>query len=147
MSCGFAIRGSLTDDHCAERYGIRPNLLTAWRRRQTQELAVSKSKRKRARFAAVRIKPMAADGTIEIDQVNRLIRVHGIVDVGMPREVLAAIQRSDYPMARAYGSHPVSPICAMGSMALPDSCRPSFPRIHSRVSSSSFVAGAVTACK
>jgi hypothetical protein len=30
------------------------------------------------------------DGTIEIDMAKRLIRVRGIVDAGMLREVLAA---------------------------------------------------------
>jgi transposase len=76
----------------AERFGIRPNLLTAWRRRAARELAASKPKSKRARFAAVRLKAVAMDGTIEIDQANRLIRVHGIVDAAMLREVLAAIR-------------------------------------------------------
>jgi transposase len=73
----------------AERFGIRPNLLTAWRRRAAREVAVSRPKKKRARFAAVRIKS-ATDGTIEIDQAGGLVRVRGIVDAGMLREVLAA---------------------------------------------------------
>jgi transposase len=73
----------------AERFGIRPNLLTAWRRRDG---AVSKPKRKRARFVAVHLKAVAMDGTIEIDQTSGLVRVRGIVDVGMLREVLAAIR-------------------------------------------------------
>jgi transposase-like protein len=75
----------------AERFGIRPNLLTAWRRRRSCEIAVSKPK-KRVRFSAVRIKSVAADGTIEIDPVNRLVRVQGIVDAGMLREILTAIR-------------------------------------------------------
>lgn len=75
----------------AERFGIRPNLLTAWRRRAAREVAVSKPKRKRAHFAAVRIKA-TTDGTIEIDQLGGLVRVRGIVDAGMLREVLAAIR-------------------------------------------------------
>ena len=74
----------------AERFGIRPNLLTAWRRRQAREIAASKPKRKRAQFAAVRLKAVAMDGTIEIDQASGLVRVRGIVDAGMLREVLAA---------------------------------------------------------
>jgi transposase len=76
----------------AERFGIRPNLLTAWRRRAARGVEVSKPKRKRARFAAVRIKPQEMDGTIEIDQAVGLVRVRGIVDSGMLREVLAAIR-------------------------------------------------------
>jgi len=74
----------------AERFGIRPNLLTAWRRRDAGKLATAKPTRKRARFAAVRIKAMAMDGTIEIDQASGLVRVRGVVDAGMLREVLAA---------------------------------------------------------
>ena len=35
---------------------------------------------------------MAMDGTIEIDQTSGLVRVRGIVDAGMLREVLAAIR-------------------------------------------------------
>lgn len=76
----------------AERFGIRPNLLTAWRRRQAREIAASKPQRQRARFAAVRIKAVVTDGTIEIHQSSGLVRVRGIVDAGMLREVLAAIR-------------------------------------------------------
>ena len=76
----------------AERYGIRPNLLTAWRRRAVREGSGSKPARKPARFAAVRLKAVATDGTIEIDQAHGLVRVRGIVDAGMLREVLAAIR-------------------------------------------------------
>jgi transposase-like protein len=76
----------------AQRFGIRPNLLTAWRRRQTREIAASKPKSNRARFAAVRIKAVVTDGTIEIDQASGSVRVRGIVDAGMLREVLAAIR-------------------------------------------------------
>jgi len=74
----------------AQRLGIRPNLLTAWRRRQTRDTAVTKSKAKRPRFASVQIKTVAIEGTIEIDQASGLVRVRGIVDAGMLREVLAA---------------------------------------------------------
>jgi len=76
----------------AERFGIRPNLLTAWRRRAAREVTVSNPKRKLARFAAVRLKAAAIDGTIEIDQASGLVRVRGIVDAEMLREVLAAIR-------------------------------------------------------
>jgi transposase len=74
----------------ADRFGIRPNLLTAWRRRAARQGAVSKPKTKRARFATVRLKAVAMDGTIEIDQTSGLVRVRGIIDAGMLREVLAA---------------------------------------------------------
>lgn len=74
----------------AQRFGIRPNLLTAWRRREAQQTAASKPKRKRARFAAVRIKAAVMDGTIEIDQASGLVRVRGTVSAAMLREVLAA---------------------------------------------------------
>lgn len=76
----------------AERFSIRPNLLTAWRRRAAREAGVVKPKRKRARFAAVRIKAVTTEGMIEIDQASGLVRVRGIVDAGMLREALAAIR-------------------------------------------------------
>ena len=74
----------------AQRFGMRPNLLTAWRRRAAREIAAAKPKIKRAQFAAVRIKAVMTDGTIEIDQASGVVRVRGIVDAGMLREVLAA---------------------------------------------------------
>lgn len=74
----------------AEHFKIRPKLLSSWRRRHGEALGTSKRKAKRARFAAVRIHAIPADGTIEIDLANRLIRVRGIVDAGMLREMLAA---------------------------------------------------------
>jgi transposase len=83
---------SASINEVAKRFGIRPNLLTAWRRRAAREGAVSKPKRKRVRFAAVRLKAAAMDGTIDIDQTSGLVRVRGIVDVGMLREVLAAVR-------------------------------------------------------
>ena len=70
----------------AERFGIRANLLSSWRRRHACDRLGAKA----TRFAAVRVKAVAADGTIEIDQANRVVRVHGRVDAGMLREVLAA---------------------------------------------------------
>lgn len=85
----FAAGASINE--VAQRFGIRPNLLTAWHRREAREIAAAKPK-KRARFAAVRIKAVATDGTIEIDQTSGLVRVRGIVDTGMLREVLAAIR-------------------------------------------------------
>jgi transposase len=75
----------------AERYGVRANLLTAWRRRHAAgAIAVSKLKVSPVGFAAVRVKVAPAEGTIEIDLSSRLVRIHGIVDAGMLREVLAA---------------------------------------------------------
>jgi transposase-like protein len=74
----------------AQRFKVRPNLLSSWRRRHAEARAVSKRKAKPSRFAAVRVHAVPVDGTIEIDLVNRLIRVRGIVDAGMLREVLAA---------------------------------------------------------
>ena len=52
--------------------------------------AASKRKAKGTRFAAVRVDAAPVEGTIEIDLANGLIRVRGIVDAGMLREVLAA---------------------------------------------------------
>jgi transposase-like protein len=74
----------------AERYGVRANLLTAWRRRHDEAITGSKPKKIPARVAAVRVKKIPSEGTIEIDLSNRLIRVRGNVDAGMLREVLAA---------------------------------------------------------
>ncbi len=74
----------------AERFKVRPNLLSSWRRRHAETLAASKRKAKPARFAPVRVQAVPEDGTIEIDLANRLVRVRGIVDAGMLREVLAA---------------------------------------------------------
>jgi transposase-like protein len=73
----------------AERFKVRPNLLSSWRRRHAEARAASKRKPKRARFAAVRVNTVPVEGTIEIDLANRLIRVRGIVDAGMLREVMA----------------------------------------------------------
>jgi hypothetical protein len=42
------------------------------------------------KFAAVKVSAVPADGSIEIDLVCRCVRVRGIVDGTMLREVLAA---------------------------------------------------------
>jgi len=88
------VKASLVDgasiNEVAERYGIRANLLTAWRRRHAASVAAPKRAKTPARFAAVRVSGTATDGTIEIDLSNQLVRVRGIVDAGMLREVLAA---------------------------------------------------------
>src|ERR1700722_7321316 len=65
VAASYMSGGSINE--LAERFGIRPNLLTAWRRRAAREIAAAKPKGKRARFAAVRIKAVVTDGTIEID--------------------------------------------------------------------------------
>jgi len=50
----------------------------------------SKRKKTSAKFAAVRVSTVATEGSIEIDLSNHIVRVRGIVDAGMLREVLAA---------------------------------------------------------
>jgi transposase len=68
VAASFATGASINE--VAERFGIRPNLLTAWRRRKARERAAAKPKRRRAQFAAVRLKAVSMDGTIEIDQAS-----------------------------------------------------------------------------
>ena len=75
----------------ADRYGVRANLISSWRRKHAGATEAAASATKPARFTAVRVSRTAAtDGIIEIDLSNQCIRVRGIVDVGMLREVLAA---------------------------------------------------------
>jgi len=76
----------------ARQFGIRPNLLTSWRRRRTRQIAAVRSAKKPTGFAAVRVTPAPVEGTIEIDIANGLICVRGMVDAQMLREVLAAIR-------------------------------------------------------
>ena len=71
----------------AKQHGVRPALLSAWRRQLSAKAASSK---KPAKFAAVRVGAAPVEGTIEIDLVGGVVRVRGIVDAGMLREVLAA---------------------------------------------------------
>lgn len=66
----------------ARRHGVRANLLSAWRR---QDRAATQVK-----FAAVKVSAAPADGSIEIDLAGGYVRVRGIVDGTMLREVLAA---------------------------------------------------------
>ena len=69
----------------AERHGVRANLLSAWRRKdQASRVA------KQVKFAAVKLSAAPAEGSIEIDLVTGCVRVRGIVDGAMLREVLAA---------------------------------------------------------
>ena len=71
----------------ARRHGVRPNLLSAWRRQAGKPKVAAKT-----RFAAVRVSAALppAPGSIEIDLNGGCIRVRGIVDGAMLREVLAA---------------------------------------------------------
>jgi transposase-like protein len=71
----------------AQRHGVRPALLASWRR---QVARMAESTNKPAKFAAVRVSAPAAAGVIEIDLSNGCVRVRGIVDARMLREVLAA---------------------------------------------------------
>ena len=70
----------------AHRHGVRPNLLSSWRRQTAKSKVATKT-----RFAAVRLSAAlpAAPGSIEIDVNGGCIRVRGIVDAAMLREVLA----------------------------------------------------------
>jgi transposase-like protein len=73
----------------AERYGVRAGLVSSWRRRHA---AATKAK-KTSRFAAVQVsRPISSDGVIEIDLLSQCVRVRGIVDARILREVLAAIR-------------------------------------------------------
>jgi hypothetical protein len=76
----------------AERFGVRANLVSAWRRKHANVMAAAAASVRPARFAAVRVTRSAGDGIIEIDLSNHCIRVRGIVDAGMLREVLAAMR-------------------------------------------------------
>ncbi|MGB6514575.1 MAG: transposase [Mycobacterium sp.] len=69
----------------AQRHGVRPSLLSAWRRQDDASRAA-----KPVKFAAVRVSAAPVDGSIEIDLVAGCVRVRGIVDGTMLREVLAA---------------------------------------------------------
>jgi transposase-like protein len=71
----------------AQRHGVRPALLSSWRR---QVARMAESTKKPARFAAVRVSAPTVDGVIEIDLAGGCVRVRGIVDARMLREVLAA---------------------------------------------------------
>ena len=69
----------------ARRHGVRANLLSAWRRQDQAARAA-----KPVKFAAVKVSAAPADGSIEIDIAAGCVRVRGIVDGTMLREVLAA---------------------------------------------------------
>jgi transposase len=69
----------------AQRHGVRPNLLSAWRRQDDASRAA-----KPVKFAAVKVSAAPAEGVIEIDLAAGCVRVRGIVDGAMLREVLVA---------------------------------------------------------
>jgi transposase-like protein len=73
----------------AQRHGVRPALLSSWRRQVSR---MGTSSKKAAKFAAVRVTTAPADGMIEIDLAGGYVRIRGIVDAGMLREVLAAVR-------------------------------------------------------
>jgi transposase len=68
----------------ARRHGVRANLLSAWRRQ------ADTARTKSVNFAAVKVQAAPADGLIEIDLVAGCVRVRGIVDATMLRQVLVA---------------------------------------------------------
>jgi transposase len=79
----------------AERHGVRPNLLSYWRRRARVAASPTRSDADAAtRFVRVAVDPAVADarddhGVIEIDLRRGCVRIRGIVDAAMLREVLA----------------------------------------------------------
>lgn len=68
----------------AQRHGIRANLLSAWRRQ------ANTVRTKAVKFAAVKLSSAPAEGLIEIDLLGGCVRVRGIVDATMLRQVLSA---------------------------------------------------------
>ncbi len=82
------IHSKRAGEEVAQRHGVRANnLLSAWRR---QDVASRASKP--LKFAAVKVSAAPVEGSIEIDLVATCVRVRGIVDGRMLREVLAAVR-------------------------------------------------------
>jgi transposase-like protein len=71
----------------AQRHGLRVALLSSWRRQWARS---GKGVPKAAKFAAVHVGMPSVEGVIEIDLAGGCVRVRGIVDAQMLREVLAA---------------------------------------------------------
>jgi transposase-like protein len=71
----------------AQRHGVRPALLSSWRRQVSR---MTESTKNAAKFAAVSVNAALAEGVIEIDLTGGCVRVRRIVDTRMLREVLAA---------------------------------------------------------
>jgi transposase len=68
----------------ARRHGVRANLLSAWRRQ------ADTMRTRAAKFAAVKVQAVPVEGLIEIDLAAGCVRVRGIVDGAMLRQVLVA---------------------------------------------------------
>jgi transposase-like protein len=81
----YATRANMAE--VAQRHGVRVALLSSWRR---QVARTAESTKKPAKFAAVRMSAPTAEGVIEIDLTSGCVRIRGIVDARMLREVLAA---------------------------------------------------------
>jgi transposase-like protein len=71
----------------AQRHGVRVALVSSWRRQWARN---GKGTPRTAKFAAVRVSVPAVENFIEIDLAGGCVRVRGIVDAQMLREVLAA---------------------------------------------------------
>jgi transposase-like protein len=71
----------------AQRHGVRVALVSSWRRQWARS---GKGAAKLAKFAAVRVTAPSLESCIEIDLSGGCVRVRGIVDAQMLREVLAA---------------------------------------------------------
>jgi transposase-like protein len=76
----------------ATRYGVRAALIASWRRQLERQPARGAGAKSAPHFAAVRVDRVSTESVIEIDLANRCIRVRGIVDAAMLREVLAAMR-------------------------------------------------------
>lgn len=81
----------------AERHGLRANMLSYWRARQGMAASKTGAVKRAARsavLAAVRVTDAscAEGGVIEIDLASGCVRVHGVVNSAMLREVLAAVR-------------------------------------------------------
>jgi transposase len=81
----------------AQRHGLRPNMLSYWRHREQESSGTRAAVKRTARpvvLAAVHVRGAGVGvgeaGVIEIDLAGGCIRVRGIVDGAMLREVLAA---------------------------------------------------------
>jgi transposase-like protein len=74
----------------AKQYGVRPALISSWRRQLVRNATAKPRGKTAAQFAAVHIDRESATGVIEIDLGSRCIRIRGVVDPMMLREVLAA---------------------------------------------------------
>jgi transposase-like protein len=74
----------------ADRYGVQAALIGSWRRQLDRQSVRGAGAKSAPHFAEVRVDRVGTEGVIEIDLTNRCIRVRGIVDAAMLREVFAA---------------------------------------------------------